>query len=279
MEWVLGTAQLEGLYGVTRTKHVVAPEKLILSAWEMGFSALDTARSYVGVEEIIGKSGWPGHIHSKLSAEGDVEESLAQSLKALGRNELDVLYFHDPSVVENQPEVITKAKNRFISTKAKQLGVSVYTPAQFLKSVDISAIDVIQVPINILDRRLSDTTLVKAAANKFIYARSVFLQGILLSSPQELPDFLSGFAESLEAISRLSHDSGLSRTELAVGWVVSRPGLKGLVVGVESVEQLQDIHRALKLGPLDRDVIRRIEQIPLPDDDLLDPRNWEKSGV
>ena len=279
MEWVLGTAQLSGLYGVTRTKPIFAPDKLLLSAWEMGFSALDTARSYAGVEEIIGMSAWPGRIHSKLSAEADIEESLAQSLKALGRDELDVVYFHEPSVVENLPEDITKTKDRLIPTKAKQLGVSIYTPAQFLQSAKIPAVDVIQVPLNILDRRLSDDVLEKTSADKFIYARSVFLQGVLLSTPNELPKFLSGFAESLQAVRRLSDDLGLSIIELCVGWIASRPGLKGVVVGVESVEQLQDIARALKRGPLDPNVIRRIKQIRPPHEDLLDPRKWEISHV
>lgn len=279
MEWVLGTAQLAGLYGVTRTKPVIEPEKLLLAAWEMGFSALDTARSYIGVEEVIGASGWPGQIHSKLAGEHDVDESLHQSLKALRRDNLDILYFHDPSVVEDRPEVVAKTKELLIPRYAKWLGVSVYSPAQFTKAVDIPAVDAIQVPMNILDRRLSEEALEKAATHKLIYARSIFLQGVLLSNPHELPGFLSGFAQSLEVISQLSNDSGLSQIDLAVGWVVSRPGLKGLVVGVESVQQLREIGRALKRGPLDKGVIRLIEEIRPPHEDLLDPRKWDTSHV
>ena len=71
----------------------------------------------------------------------------------------------------------------------KKIGVSVYNNQQIDYVLDNFSIDLIQLPINILDQRLiNDESLVKLKKhNVEIHARSALLQGLLLMSINTIP--------------------------------------------------------------------------------------------
>lgn len=100
MELILGTAQLDGRYGRFRNQALIEPDRFLPAAWELGFSGLDTAPAYEGVESVIGQSGWKGVVHTKISPGVDPVESSQASLRRLQSAKLDVLYFHVSTTAE-----------------------------------------------------------------------------------------------------------------------------------------------------------------------------------
>ena len=62
---------------------------------------------------------------------------------------------------------------------------------QSLESIlDLYDIDLVQLPLNILDRRLIDSDILARLKNRGveIHVRSVFLQGLLLMPKNQIPD-------------------------------------------------------------------------------------------
>jgi aryl-alcohol dehydrogenase-like predicted oxidoreductase len=275
MELVLGTAQLDGTYGVTRAEGPVAIQPFLNTAWELGFQAIDTARTYTGVERLIGSAGWAGMIHTKMAPGEKPTQSLEKSLDALQVSSVDVAYFHDPGIVRADSGLLRTMVREITPALAEKIGVSIYTPEEFDEATWIPEIVVIQAPMNILDYRIADDALRRAKnAGKKVYARSVFLQGVLISEVANLPQFLGPLAPALRAINLLAERENLSLVEVALGAVISRPGLDGLIVGAESVTQLKDIANAMSSGALDPDTLNRFRREIECDERLLDPRQW-----
>ena len=71
----------------------------------------------------------------------------------------------------------------------------------------------IQIPVNALDRRAIHSGLLRRLKTKGveIHARSVFLQGLLLMQPTELPEFFSRYVPTLPRCIASGRTTGLIR--------------------------------------------------------------------
>ena len=71
----------------------------------------------------------------------------------------------------------------------EKIGLSAYTPEEIAKASTLIDLDIVQVPFNIIDRRLLETGWLNRLHDSGveIHARSIFLQGLLLEDPQNLP--------------------------------------------------------------------------------------------
>jgi len=76
---ILGTANFGNKYGISGGLSKTESHKILDAAWEMGIIWLDTARSYGGSEEIIGKHNKPWRVISK----GDTPEDYWVSVHLL----------------------------------------------------------------------------------------------------------------------------------------------------------------------------------------------------
>ena len=74
-----------------------------------------------------------------------------------------------------------------------RIGASVYNSDQLALVESRFRPDIIQLPLNVLDRRPVTSGMLARlkAAGVEIHARSVFLQGLLLMEPDELPEFFA----------------------------------------------------------------------------------------
>ena len=65
-----------------------------------------------------------------------------------------------------------------------------------------------------------------------------------LTTAVEKPDWIWGLNDSLferlEAIEALAHEAGVPMSRYALAWTLTQPAMSSLVVGVKSIEQLQD---------------------------------------
>lgn len=273
---VLGTAQLRMAYGITR-RSTGAPSaddarRLLTAAAELGVAALDTAPGYGDAEDAIGRSGTTLPVHTKVDPARTPSDSLARSLGRLRRERVEVLYLHDSAEVLRDPSPVVSAAHELVGDLVGRLGASVYDVEEFDAAVRDPRIQVVQVPLNVLDRRI-DADRLEAAAKQgvHVYGRSILLQGVLAAPPGAV----EGLAPHVVGFQALARELGRTPVELALGWVRALPGVQGVVMGAESVADLREIVDAWSAPRLDPEALAAVGALPLPPPELCDPRRWQ----
>lgn len=134
----------------------------------------------------------------------------------------------------------------------------------------------VQVPANIFDRRFEDAGVFQLAdeLGKTVYIRSVFLQGLLLMNTDDLPKTMMFAEPALRDLCRLSEETGLSRQELALGYVKSVYPDAKILFGAETELQVKENMKVWeKKFPegLDKNFRARFAHL---DERILNPSLW-----
>jgi len=287
MELILGTAQLTRPYGIVATVRDGADDgngpdgrrgvagDLLRTAVDLGVMTVDTAPAYGDAESVIGSSGLPFAVQTKLAPGLAPKDSLIGSLTRLRRDRVDVLHLHDPDAVHDR--ALLAAATRLVGERVGTLGASVYTAAAARAAAD-AGLGAVQVPLNVLDRRIDDALLGDlAAAGVRVLARSALLQG-LLADPARGLGRISGLDDALRSFARAATTLDRDPLELALGWVRARPAVAAVVLGAEDAGQLRRLHSAYLTPPLDPQELSVLEAVVhaagagtgLP----VDPRDW-----
>ena len=306
---VLGAAQLGMDYGIANLSGQPSHElsnALIKTAVVNGVKYIDTARAYGTSELAIGGAlspDWQGRAKlitkllplNDLPANADiatcnafVDSSIYQSLHALHTEQIDVLLLHRGEHIEKcGGEIWRRLLNHKGRGIIKELGVSVQTPGELTKVMHIPEIEHIQLPLNVLDWRWVDLgqkiLAVKAKRKLCIHVRSVYLQGILLANDQTLWNRanVSNFPEIQtwlsNAVKSFSRDSS---KDLCIAYVNGLNWVDGIVVGMETLEQLYENLALINRPPLDEQQISVINRTrPRLDESSLNPALWKRSSV
>ena len=201
IKWILGTATFQSGYGVANqgsNQKNRDPIKILERAESQGIESIDTAPTYGQAEEIVGqfhKFGKKFSCFTKISSQ-DVSEALSSvknSLRNLGIEKLKGVYFHNQEElllanVSHIQRLIGELREYELT---ESIGVSVYTEQEIIRvNEKFPEINLFQVPENILDRRLINSPVVEnLAGNGYTFhVRSIFLQGLLLLPPEQLPN-------------------------------------------------------------------------------------------
>ncbi len=275
---VLGTAQFAGDYGVLAgaspgLSHWDAYALAVLgAAEEAGFGALDTAPVYGDAEEIIGASAWAGEVWTKLSPGLRPEESVARSLALLNRSRLDVLYVHDVSHFLNLDRSDLAEIKALRGPLVDALGVSVYDPIDVIAALGRLDFDVVQLPINPFDTRFLRALETSLLPKQCTYVgRSVFLQGLLAQPKHASQRAPEGLRTAIRRWRLDCEELNVAPGEAALTWALSLSFLHRVIVGADSLEQLQEVvswsqsNRCFEILP----------ELPVRDLwPLSDPRTW-----
>jgi len=278
IELVLGTAQFQPGYGQGPRSELSegrGAAALLDAAGDVGVAALDTAPAYGDAEAVIGAAEWALPVHTKIDPKLEPSASLTRSLERMGRTRVDVLYVHSSTEVLLKESPVLDAAAALVGERVGKLGVSVYEVEEFRAAVADPRITVVQVPLNLFDRRLPQALLDEAdLAGTDVYVRSVLLQGVLVADPNSLLGSTVALRSYVVAFDEKARKIGRSRAELAFGWVRSTPGIKGAVFGADSVGQLNEIAELFRGPALDEEVLAELASLPTPPWELCDPRRW-----
>jgi len=280
---VLGTAQFGSCYGLSNdTGQVGKTEvaKILGLAREAGVDTLDTAVAYGESEAALGEVGtkdWK--LVTKLPAVPDetkdvptwVEEQVDASLKRLRVEKLYGLLLHRPAQLleDNGEQLAAALESVKASGKTRKIGVSIYDPAQLGELLTRLRCDLVQAPLNVLDRRLVETgwcTRLKEAGIE-VHARSVFLQGLLLMTKR--PNKFNRWNAIWEEWEFWLQQTGRTPLEACLRYALGCEGIGKIVVGVDSSGQLRQILSA-GTGPTP-DAPRWRSSVPA---ELIDPSRW-----
>ena len=279
MNLTLGTANLGGVYGVTNPEKYDASDskKLLEKAISFGITSFDTAASYGQAETLLGSTTAnikSVEITTKLNLDKtdkfkNVDLAIDASLNRLGASKISNLLFHNTDAHENENlDVIVKAILK--SGKVTNVGLSVYTLEDVISATKKSSeMRIFQVPENILDRRLETSKEMKLLASHGILfdVRSVFLQGLLLLSQNNLPSQFNHIKLQINAIENLARKHSTSKLNICLSYIEGIEWKNRVVIAAQNESQLDEI---INFEYLETD----FSVIPVLDQKTRDPRFW-----
>jgi len=280
---VLGGAQLGLPYGILNGGETLSREevaRILDTAVDHGIDSIDTAIAYGQSESIIGETSQNRfNIFSKLpplpvdisNVSEWVHSQVQGSLSRLKCTSLDALLLHRPQDLTGAQgaELYAAIRSLMAEKMIHRFGVSIYSPDDLEGIIDTFEIHVVQAPLNVFDRRILGVTDQLSALNIEVHVRSVFLQGVLIASPQDRPHRFEPWSEHFALFDEWVRSSGLSAMACCIGFALQQPGIAKLVIGTTSAESLDEIMNSIPNSALEvpTHLQSSVEQ-------LIDPRFW-----
>lgn len=282
---LLGTAQFGMDYGVNNSKGKVSDKELksILSyALDIGVNSLDTADAYgdacARLKSLkISEKGFS--IHTKLVFGPEqrclsITDKFNKSLQSLGVDRVQTYTYHRLSDYKSSDFAeLVRLKEKGL---LKSVGVSIYDNDEFLEAIDCGAFDTIQVPFNLFDNYTKRGELIKKAMSSKIevHIRSAFLQGLFFKEIDSLSGNIVNLKNELLELRQIASEYNLSVGELALRYAFSFDEISKVVIGVDSKEQLEKNISIIQSGKLPSEIINRVHDLRIKNEDLLHPGNW-----
>jgi aryl-alcohol dehydrogenase-like predicted oxidoreductase len=288
----LGTAQFGLPYGITNTAGQV-PEaevaRLLAQLEGAGFRWLDTAQAYGNAEEVLGRN-WPKshnlRVISKLPAQPQEaftvedavvwEQAFRLSCESLGLKNLDSLLLHSPPDLRKPGAAYLEDWLFGLRQRGlvKRLGVSIYA-ADDLQGLNPALLDIVQLPLSLFDQRLLEDGTVNFlhSSGTALHARSLYLQGLLLTPAHKWPNWATPDALShhqrLEALAR---ERGCRLIDLALGFAKDQTELEAVVLGLCNTQELTELRDSWSIpSPWQEG---EWQSWGLQDRQIFDPRCW-----
>lgn len=285
-KFVLGTAQFGSNYGIKSKGQVksLAIKKILDTAIVKNINSIDTAYSYGNCEKILGDYNISKfkiisktrHFKSlNLNELELIKNDFNSSLANLKQENIYAILIHNANDLfkKNGEKLYHQLVSLKQSKKVIKIGVSVYHKKQLEKILENFDIDLVQFPLNIFDRRITDSSIMQKLKNKNIeiHARSIFLQGLLLLTKKERPKKFNFWNPLWDLWHEWLKANNISALQATLRYALSIPNISKLVVGVDNYTQLEEILEASK------GILPSIPtQLFTNDDNLLNPSNWEK---
>lgn len=294
---VLGTTQLGMRYGLNNVIGQPTKEQafeILDTAFAEGINTFDTAFAYGSAEDILGDwiesralarkvfvvSKMKPHVLNDYSdgtkAADVVDMEIRKSLKRLRLQKLDGYLLHTPSYVylAHVVDGLRKAKEKGLISN---IGVSVYDEEEALQAAELG-VDYVQIPSNVLDQRMDKTNFWNIARENdvTVFARSPFLQGLLVMEPSEIPAHLSHARAYVEKFREIARQNSLSPSKAALLFSFVRSRAHHIVFGAETTAQITENITAVegaKEEPWMRDVEESFKNIERA---VVNPSLWSK---
>jgi len=288
----LGTVQFGQHYGVSNKQGITSEDEVreILSfAWGNGITLLDTATLYGASEEVLGRS-IPPHSSFRIVTktpifqETKIKKEDAARLKDTFRSSLDklrqpnlygLLVHHAIDLLKDGGQYLWEAMQELKDMGLVQkIGASLYSPPELDHLLEKYTPDIIQAPINIFDQRMIQNGHLKHlnGLGVEIHSRSVFLQGLLLMHPDELPNYFQSvyplllkYRKNLQAIRR-------SSLEAALYFVNQQKEINHIIVGINNKEHIKEIVQIINR----RDSFNGVDfsEYAISNASIIDPSLW-----
>jgi aryl-alcohol dehydrogenase-like predicted oxidoreductase len=285
MRLAIGAAQMGMAYGISnRGGRVAADEvgRMLDLARQEGIDTVDTAVAYGSSEEALGAAGLDGmKVVTKIgpvpehcrNATAWVIETLLGSCRRLRRPSVHGVLLHRVQDLAGDHAAglargLRSAVDRGLATVA---GVSVYSPEDLDLVVGKIDLGLVQLPRNPIDRRFERTGWLGRLkdAGVEVHVRSIFLQGLLIMSHQDLAGRFGRWERPLARWHDWVARCGISPVEACIAHAMDEPHIDRVVVGFDGAEQLREACDAAR---------RRSMPVPtdiaIDDLDLLLPSRW-----
>lgn len=287
MKLALGTVQFGLNYGVANTSGQVSSEvagAILQHAYQSGIDILDTAIAYGESESVLGKIGvQPWKVVTKLPAVPDgctdvtqwVKSQVQASLSRMRMKSLHGLLLHRPGQLLNGigAELFAALQSLKADGLVGKMGISVYGPAELDALSGRYTFDLVQAPLNILDRSLVDSGWAQRLKKDGVevHTRSAFLQGLLLMPKEKRHAKFDRWKDIWSEWDQWLAETGLSPLQACLRYANKLDCIDRVVVGVDNVAQFEEIIAAAE------GVLPSLPQFKiLQDDRLVNPATWNQ---
>lgn len=260
----LGAAQFGMPYGrfnVDGVPSLASLCEILDAARGYGLTAVDTAHLYGGSEAALGRCGAhlaPFEVVTKTPRFSDdaitrddaqvLRDAFEASLRALHLSTAGGLMIHHaPNLLAPGGEwLYQEMMSLKREGKVKQIGVSVYSGEIAEEIHDKFPVDLVQLPINVLDQRAINSGALSrlAGAGVKVQARSAFLQGLLLAAPATVAPHFDTVKPLLVKFHEAARAAGIIPAHAALQFLLAIKDIDRVVVGVDSVKQLDQLFKS-----------------------------------
>lgn len=224
-------------------------------------------------------------------------------------DQVDVYFLHSPDPETPLEETLAAIQELYAAGKFRRFGLSNFLPDQVQQAYDICKEkgyvlpSVYQGNYNPVARRIeADLFPLLRKLNMSFFAYSPLAGGFLTKKHEDITNGVSGgrfdkdsrigqmyhklynkptLLAALEKWEDIAKDAGVSQAELAYRWVAFNSALKrehgdGIILGASRPSQLENTLEGLEKGPLDGEVVKRIEGVwdTVKDEAPLDNFNY-----
>lgn len=286
MKLALGTAQFGSAYGVANSSGKVPfneAQRILDFARGAGIDVLDTAVGYGDCESVLGSlkvSGWrlitkiPPLDDSAINVESWVTAHVNASMQRMGVDSLYGVFLHRSEDILNDrgSQYVRALLQLRDSGRVTHVGYSIYSPAILGELTSRLWPDIVQTPFNVFDQRIKNSGWLDklTSGGTMVHARSVFLQGLLLMHESGRPAYFDSWKAMLSNWLKVVAAEGGSPLEIALNFALQEKMLDRVVVGVDSLAQIEQIVAAVK------DVaIPDLSGFACDDVRLIEPFRWK----
>ena len=137
-----------------------------------------------------------------------------------------------------------KFRNDLIELKKKiniNIGVSIYNDSEIIKVLEKHQPDVVQLPINAINKKLYSTGLIRLLKEQkiIIQSRSFFSRSFF-KNENIIKEKLKPLYKPLLKLKRIAKDNNMTLSELSLKFVNSINEINKIVIGVNSENQLRN---------------------------------------
>lgn len=252
---IIGSANFGLKYGVANNKRLTKKDifEILRYAKRLGALGIDTAKGYGNAEEIIGdylklQRGKSFKVitkilHKDYKGVQSVKDEVRDSLKKLNVKCIDFLLLHSFETYQGYKDMVMTAFEELIKEGSiRHWGVSVYHPEEARQVIlDGFSNFAVEFPLNIFDRRFLRQDFLKDLKKKkcFLFARSIFLQGLFFLSEKGLTGNFETVKENVLQLNALSRRFRIPLSNTLLLFAATKPYIDGMIVGVDSKEQLK----------------------------------------
>ena len=239
---ILGGAQFKSNYGITNKKKQTTSEakKIIEFCKKNLIDHIDLAEKYNISKSIKIFEKNISNIDTKIFLDDINNKNLSEILSKKYKNfKLDTLFIHDgDNIIEKNNKYKFKYLNNLKQKKIiKKIGISIYNLKLIPRLIKEIKFDVIQVPYNLVDRRIEKYQKFLKKKNIKIYARSVFLQGVLLKDLKNSPTTSSIFNKIRKSKKHINQ----TNLNMSLNYVYSNQYIDKILIGVKNLTELKEI--------------------------------------
>lgn len=302
----ISVLSIGGLYTSSLAGGVEETQRIMRRAIELGINAIDTAPAYADSELTVGQAikdiDAPLILTTKLGGRpqpfdpqdiNGLRHSVEESLRLLGRDQVDILMVHEPDRPQQYPwwtnyaplegPAIELMEELKAEGKILFSGLAGTTVTELTSLIESQMFDVVLTAFNYnaLFRESAESLIPTALKHDMgLVIGSVYGQGFLTANAIEevrrKPAWLSSSRrKQLLAYYDLLAQSGIQAYELCLRFVLSDPNISTIPIGCKTVDHLESSVAAAAKGPLPDDVLGRLNEIAA----MVPCRPWEEPMI
>jgi aryl-alcohol dehydrogenase-like predicted oxidoreductase len=282
-----------GLFVASFAAQLAEAQAAVHAALDLGINYFDTAPGYGNSEEVLGQAlkgaTQPVIISTKLGGRPEpfnpkdparLRQSVEESLRLLGRDQIDILMIHEPDrplqydwwddLATVKGPVLDLLLELRREGLVKHLGIGGTTTTELAHLCRSGHFDVVLTAFNY-------SLLWREAANEVIPAAKAAGMGIVIGSPLQQGALTRRYFETLNdptvwwlsearraqfrQLYALCDETGFSLPELALRFVISHPDIHTVLMGARSAAEVTQNAASITQGPLPADLLKRLDDI------------------